>query len=458
MASEEEDIPKAPEIRKQVARMLRSQIFRESPSQAKVLKFVVTSALKRKEISRRHIDAVLFPRGHHDPGTSVGRSTASNLRHTLIDYYAQDGANDLVRIDLPRGPGYKPRFSFQATSGSQLAYSRGVALLSQMLPEPAAHHFIKAIELEPAYVAPYLALAEASLMVPLQTEISPLEWFPRWQGLAGGIKACARLPEVRELVSVCLDLSPRNWHVHAVCGAMHSYEHQWDKAAEAFETAMAMSPDETQYYPWYLAFLAARGKLMRALEIMSAKVRQEQNNPAVLVQYGFLLYAGRQFSKAHSAFVSAGEIIGRVFYPKELGLACLSLQDRQSLSPFLARGRMRSVNKQYSFPRCFPGLFVLVLAHHGDQVAEARKMLREMEPWPELSGSRRGSPMQFALAYMALGQTTKAIKELFDASDECDPLTMWLHILPIFDPLRKHKQFGALIKRIGLVSEDPDPL
>jgi len=456
-------IPRAPEIRKQLARMLDSRTFRINPSRAKVLELVVTSVLEGKEITRRDLESVLFPKGHYDPGTSVGRSTASNLRETLTDYYKGDGAEDLVRIELPPGPGYKPTFSYHATSKAQLACSRGNALLTQMLPKEAANHFLKAMGLEPDYMAPYLGLAEANLASPFCSEIFQWCWSPLSLGVPQR-NAAARLVEVRALLEACVRIGEDLWHVHAVTGAMYSYEHQWDKAELAFRTALKLSADDTQYYPWYLAFLAARGRLTEALEIMEGKVQQECHNPAVLVHYGFLLYAARQFSEAHRAFADAQGIVGRDYFPAVVGLACLCAQSDDGLG---ARAFMRTLNREGRFPSCFPGLFILALVlkdqivrSRDDRIKEAREKLEEMKELYVFSAVYRPKlrPIQFALAHIGLGHTDEAVKALSEAADECDPMVMWLHILPIFDPLRGDEEFDALVKRIGLLSPSPSTL
>jgi hypothetical protein len=59
-------------------------------------------------------------------------------------------------------------------------------------------------------------------------------------------------------------------------------------------------------------------------------------------------------------------------------------------------------------------------------------------------------PVQKALAYLGLGETDQAVLSLHAAFAHSDPLLLWLHLWPVFDPLRGHKRFQELIRRMNL--------
>jgi hypothetical protein len=62
------------------------------------------------------------------------------------------------------------------------------------------------------------------------------------------------------------------------------------------------------------------------------------------------------------------------------------------------------------------------------------------------------TPLQLALGHMGLGDTESAARMLTRAADEGDPLMVWLHLLPLFDPLRDDPAFQALIRRMNLAA------
>jgi TolB-like protein len=112
-------IPTADEVRTQVDRMTASADFNRSPQLGAFLRFVVESALSGKgdrikayiigvEVLRRDVkfDPQLDP---------IVRVEATRLRRTIDRYYSGLGADDTIRIDLPRGS-YIPTFSRRAAA------------------------------------------------------------------------------------------------------------------------------------------------------------------------------------------------------------------------------------------------------------------------------------------------------------------------------------------------------
>ena len=95
------------------------------------------------------------------------------------------------------------------------------------------------------------------------------------------------------------------------------------------------------------------------------------------------------------------------------------------------------------------GLVVLARAEIGKQHAslqqKADSLLDDLEADAQWTG-----PLSFALAYMGMGKTEEAIAKLTDAMDDGHPLMVWLHLWPVFDPLREHEGFGRLVARMNL--------
>ena len=119
--------PPAPdEVRAQLERMTASDDFIRSPQLGAFLRFVVESVLQGKsdrikaytigvDVLRR--DAKFDPQ--LDP---IVRVEATRLRRTIDRYYAGLGADDAIRIDLPRGS-YIPTFTKRPTLPGVTAHS-----------------------------------------------------------------------------------------------------------------------------------------------------------------------------------------------------------------------------------------------------------------------------------------------------------------------------------------------
>ena len=109
-------LPNAADIRAQVERMIKSDVFANSPQLSAFLLFVVEALLRGRserlkgytigvEVLRR--DTSFDPQ--MDP---IVRVEATRLRRAIERYYAGPGAADSIRIGLPRG-GYVPRIAWR---------------------------------------------------------------------------------------------------------------------------------------------------------------------------------------------------------------------------------------------------------------------------------------------------------------------------------------------------------
>jgi hypothetical protein len=102
-------------VREQLARMLESTPFVQSPRRQRFLEYVVheTLAGRGERLKGYSIALEVFGRPEtFDPvADPIVRIEAGRLREKLRRYYDTDGWNDPVRIELPRGT-YMPRIMF----------------------------------------------------------------------------------------------------------------------------------------------------------------------------------------------------------------------------------------------------------------------------------------------------------------------------------------------------------
>ncbi|RFM26799.1 hypothetical protein [Deminuibacter soli] len=102
------------EILRQLNKILKAEMFRSSKVLSNFLKFVVSEKLKgREDTLKEHRIAVkgLGLPATFDPKHLANiRIYAIRLRTLLQSYYTSKGANDEIRISVPKG-GYKPAFS-----------------------------------------------------------------------------------------------------------------------------------------------------------------------------------------------------------------------------------------------------------------------------------------------------------------------------------------------------------
>ncbi len=105
----------AAKIRAQRDRILASSVFSKSRRQCDFLDYVVNAALEGREDKLKEFTLgidVFEKDDSFDPNIdSIVRVEASRLRGKLREYYVDQGQNDAVRIDIPKGH-YVPVFSF----------------------------------------------------------------------------------------------------------------------------------------------------------------------------------------------------------------------------------------------------------------------------------------------------------------------------------------------------------
>ena len=131
MDEEISNLPTPDEVRAQLERMTASDDFNRSPQLGAFLRFVVEEVLQGKsdrikaytigvDVLRR--DAKFDPQ--LDP---IVRVEATRLRRTIDRYYAGLGADDTIRIDLPRGsyiPTFKRRPAFPGVTAHSSTLDR----------------------------------------------------------------------------------------------------------------------------------------------------------------------------------------------------------------------------------------------------------------------------------------------------------------------------------------------
>ena len=94
-------------VRGQLEKILASEAFARADRMSRFLRFVVQETLKGKgaQLKEYLIGIEVFDReSSYDPRTDpVVRGEARRLRTKLMEYYENEGKDDLVRIHLPKG-------------------------------------------------------------------------------------------------------------------------------------------------------------------------------------------------------------------------------------------------------------------------------------------------------------------------------------------------------------------
>ena len=435
MASESGGVPTRAEVERELERILASKRLKLSRQRCLVLQYIVKKYLDQQEISEDIIGYDLVP-GYEADNSNVVRVIVSQLRRTLSLYYAQEGAGDIIRIDLPPGAKYQPAFSY--ASPATRPYARGMrhftAMSRRFDAEDAIEQFNKAIALDPAYAPAYAARAEAQL------SRAPYASWPFTRDAVAEAEASARVAlqlHSKHKAKAKADL----WRPHVVLAMVHSCRCEWKEAEREFKAAHRASPDETERHVWYAAYLLATGEPEKAVRLISAKADDAPGDPAAQSVHALFLYVTRDFTRAEALL---REVQSANHWLTHLVLACIRLQDAESDDAWI------HLDRAYHLlgGQPFPGLEALCL----ECGTPSTKPLREsraadlFSKIKEIAGTRA---LQLALCHMAFNEPEKAIACLRRARTVQDPLMIWVNRWPLLDPLRKQPGFRRLIRSIG---------
>ncbi len=115
-------MPSNEEVRRQLERILKSDLFCGSNQMIRFLRFLVERKLEKPEeaLDARSIAVAVFdrPAAHEPRRDPVVRVKIGRLRTKLSDYYRTVGAQDPVTIHLPKGS-YIPVFDYRSGIDSQ---------------------------------------------------------------------------------------------------------------------------------------------------------------------------------------------------------------------------------------------------------------------------------------------------------------------------------------------------
>jgi len=137
------DLERERQVRAALERVLASADFSASPRLAAFLRFVVEATLDgRAEAIKGYtiaVEALGRPTSFDPQADPIVRVEATRLRRALERYYATQGTEDPVVIDIPKG-GYVPRFLPRAEAGPEdrpAADQPGPAGPADAVPAPA---------------------------------------------------------------------------------------------------------------------------------------------------------------------------------------------------------------------------------------------------------------------------------------------------------------------------------
>ncbi|HMI46805.1 MAG TPA: tetratricopeptide repeat protein, partial [Gemmatimonadaceae bacterium] len=287
-------------------------------------------------------------------------------------------------------------------------------------------YFEEAIAVDPSYALAYTGLADSYALHIDYRNVPVHEGFEK-------AKLYARK---------AIELDDTLAEAHAsLAWSLFIYDWDWDGAEKAFRRAIELDPRYATAHQWYAFMLASQGKFDEAL--LEAHTAQENDPASVSVRrsLGYTYVYARKYKQAQyhmdraiamnptaeETFRLQGLILT---FDKQYAAAERLFREALALAP--ESGTYTKVTLAYS------------LACAGD-LAYARQIAAELE---EKRKADYVSPVEFAMIYIALGDTQKALDWVERAVDDRRGWSAYLRVHPVLDPLRGEPRYAALIQRM----------
>jgi tetratricopeptide (TPR) repeat protein len=460
--------PSRPEVEKQLATILLSDLFISTPKLSLLLRRLIADSFHPGPINDHEYELgiALFnkPRVWVPSEEAVVRQTLVNLRKNLAKYYTGPGSNDLVIIDFPKG--FRPRYSYNAKAT--------VAEKCRHISETFYHDFPS---ISPLYITkmlmivkanPSFALAHAHLAEMLLVDSvcgrgvfdDPVKW-------------------AEEEIAICIALNDRLCFAHLISGAIQCCRFEWEKAEKAFQAALELDTAQTRSSFWYMAFLMATYRSREAFECLEGcKKRKDLDiDTGIWTISAAFLYLTGDIDKAYNvvleshlaavdsvrnweAYRAGMEAARCENWLVDVLMACIMLER----GPRHACAVYAIAAEYHHAPRKFKGLICLGLAcsgvlEPGLMPQDGGKIAQEIENEPKAHG-----PFCRAVAGMATGiyfwsekryresddAFAFSIEQLEEACNQGNPIMAWLHLLPPFKGhLHLLDRFNRLLDRVA---------
>ncbi|MEN8203758.1 MAG: helix-turn-helix domain-containing protein, partial [Bacteroidota bacterium] len=262
------------------------------------------------------------------------------------------------------------------------------------------------------------------------------------KGSMFGVELDAREALSQAIISIrkALEIEPDLPEAHAVKGFYHLY-YEWDFKKAEQEYKKGIERFNTEGYALYVDYLNFAGRHKEALEMTR---RLEHNEPYYPNSRMILsLFYNQQIDEAREFAHSRLRVMRNYVTMDSYGFLLLNSGEYQeAIRIFLQIFELENIR----YPRIL-GWMGAAYARSGQHV-KAREHIDELMQHRALNSA--GSPAFFiAVIHAAMDETEEALYWLSVAIDDHEMEIPWLTTEPQFYQLHKHKDFRAMVNKVG---------
>jgi serine/threonine-protein kinase len=290
----------------------------------------------------------------------------------------------------------------------------------------AIDHFEHAIAEDPGYALAYAGLSDAYALLLDYRSVPVQEGFER----------------AKEYARKAIALDERLAEGHTSLGwSLFIYDWDWEGAGREFERAIELDPRYATAYQWYAFWLASGGELDKAL--VAAHTAQELDPSSVSVRrsLGWVYYYARRFGQA------------RYHMTRAIAMNPSAEENFRVLGLTLAlEGQTVEAERVLREAVAMPGAGSYTTATLGFALARGGKRDEATRILEALETHRMReyvSPVALSTLHIGLNDIDRALDWAECAREERRGWLAYLTVNPIFNPLRGHPRFEALVRQMG---------
>lgn len=435
----------AAEVRQSLERVLASASFSGAPGLSKLLRYLVQETLSGRSgrLKEYTVGVEVFGRGQSfsPKADTIVRVQARRLRKKLAKYYGGEGANDDLRIAVPKGA-YVPEF---LDALQQPAESDELDAGENYRPKPEAHalylegrrlgnkgtardllasieQYHAAIAIDADYALPYWGLADAYLQLS-SSHLAPRE----------------AMPKARIAAQAAIDLAPSLDQAHAALGSVH-LRYDWDQETSRVRAKKALKLNPHSSEAHFLCGCAAstQGRIPDALR----HFRRAQEIDPFSLKVRFQTQAAYLLARDYEAAVEEGLKTmrmepGYALGRSALGLAYSLLGDHSNGLDHLRRAAKTE-----------DGPWQMLFLQHGYAFAGERSQAKQIvDKLEALAEERYMCAYEIGEAHAVMENEDHAFDWLDKALTERSDCFVWLEMEPWMDCIRDASRYGDLIAR-----------
>lgn len=291
--------------------------------------------------------------------------------------------------------------------------------------ERSIEEFEKAVALDGSYAAAWAGLASSVNLQSLHFIAEPEASFARSRSAA------------RQALLFDPDLA----EAHAALGFISLYhDWKWAEAERSLRRAIELDPANGNYRQLLSNLLLATGRIEESIEQIEAAIAADPASVMVRAVAGRQYYVARDYRRSASVLRKTIAMDNTFAAPHySLGVTLMQTGDYAGAERELQEALRRGFGPQ--------GLATLAaLAAIRNDRARAHAFLDQAR---ETAKNGAMLHFDFALAYVALGDTNAALQELDLAIERRYSGVVWIGVDPRFDPIRNDPRFQERIARVG---------